>query len=435
VTRVGVAISGGGHRAGLFGLGVLLYLVDAGRNRDLASISSVSGGSLTNGFVAQAVDVAEASPESFRTAVAPLARRLARGGTLFPPSAFTLAYLLLLALVALAGLVGVWFLPIAIGWRVAAFVLGLVLIGVVASWRGLVCSRAFARTLFSPDGTPTLLEEIQGSIDHVICATDLHAGEHVYFSKRFVCSYRYGWGTPGDLPLHVAVQCSAALPGAFPPRFLPTERHRFSSGGKDAEGTRTMVLVDGGVYDNMADQWMVGMRERRKRWPELTTELREPEEIVIVNGSGGLGWTPVRRLRIPFLGEILALLHDKTVLYDNGNSVRRQLAYERFLSGRLRGCIVDISQSPLRVADRYARGSGDAADRANEIRSELDREAWARVADLDARVGTTLWGFKGDVGARLLRHGYVLAMANLHVILGYPWLDVPDQQAFEELVT
>jgi hypothetical protein len=196
-----------------------------------------------------------------------------------------------------------------------------------------------------------------------------------------------------------------------------------------------MVLVDGGVYDNMADQWMVGMRERRKRWPELTTELREPEEIVIVNGSGGLGWTPVRRLRIPFLGEILALLHDKTVLYDNGNSVRRQLAYERFLSGRLRGCIVDISQSPLRVADRYARGSGDAADRANEIRSELDREAWARVADLDARVGTTLWGFKGDVGARLLRHGYVLAMANLHVILGYPWLDVPDQQAFEELVT
>jgi hypothetical protein len=34
----------------------------------------------------------------------------------------------------------------------------------------------------------------------------------------------------------------------------------------------------------------------------------------------------------------------------------------------------------------------------------------------------------------LLRHGYVLAMANLHVILGYPWLEVPDRASFEAMV-
>jgi hypothetical protein len=48
-----VALSGGGHRASLFGLGVLLYLADVGRNNDVTSIASVSGGSITNGYLAQ----------------------------------------------------------------------------------------------------------------------------------------------------------------------------------------------------------------------------------------------------------------------------------------------------------------------------------------------------------------------------------------------
>src|SRR5260370_41092166 len=49
---IGLCLSGGGHRASLFSLGALLYLVDAGRNQDVRVISSVSGGSLTNDFLA-----------------------------------------------------------------------------------------------------------------------------------------------------------------------------------------------------------------------------------------------------------------------------------------------------------------------------------------------------------------------------------------------
>ena len=47
----GVALSGGGVRASAFALGALLYLVDSGLNRRVAVISSVSGASLTNGFL------------------------------------------------------------------------------------------------------------------------------------------------------------------------------------------------------------------------------------------------------------------------------------------------------------------------------------------------------------------------------------------------
>jgi predicted acylesterase/phospholipase RssA len=49
---IGLCFSGGGHRASIFSLGALLYLVDAGRHRDVSVISSVSGGSLTSGFLA-----------------------------------------------------------------------------------------------------------------------------------------------------------------------------------------------------------------------------------------------------------------------------------------------------------------------------------------------------------------------------------------------
>ena len=51
MAKIGVAISGGGHRATLFGLGVLLYLADVARNNEVVTISSVSGGSITNAFV------------------------------------------------------------------------------------------------------------------------------------------------------------------------------------------------------------------------------------------------------------------------------------------------------------------------------------------------------------------------------------------------
>ncbi len=49
---VGVALSGGGHRATLFGLGALLALVDLRINRRTTQIASVSGGSIANAFVA-----------------------------------------------------------------------------------------------------------------------------------------------------------------------------------------------------------------------------------------------------------------------------------------------------------------------------------------------------------------------------------------------
>jgi predicted acylesterase/phospholipase RssA len=442
MARIGVAISGGGHRASLFGLGALLYLADAGQNVDVVSIASVSGGSLTNGFVAQQVDFAKVDPEGFRARVVrPLAGCIAQKGTVLPPSPFTLLYLIALGMVTLAAVVGVWFIPWPVGLRVAAFVVGLLVAGLVAQQRGNITLRAFRRLLFAPEGRSTSLSDIHTNIDHVLCSTDLHAGENVYFSGRFVCSYRFGWGEPGDLPLVYPVQASAALPGAFPPRRLPTVRHRFAHALPEVQGTSTLVLVDGGVYDNMADQWGLNIADRKARWPEAAG-LQEVDQLVVVNSSAGMAWQPkLGRLGFPLLGEFLALLHDKSILYDNGNSVRREWLRDRFAAATSggpgpNGVLVHIPQTPMTEASAFASSTDpQLSGRANAVLALLEprKDYWTTLARSCATEKTSLSKFGTRRAANLLEHGYVLAMCNLHVLLGSPLLPLPDRPDLEQI--
>lgn len=439
MSGIAVALSGGGHRAALFGLGVLLYLVDADKHRSVTSVASVSGGSLTNGYVAQAGDYAGTTTDEFWDVARRLTTQIGRRGTLWA-SPLTWAYLAVLVLAALAALVGVWFLPIGLGWRVLVFLAAVLVVAWFASLRGWICARSFARTLFSPNGTPTRLEETARPVDHVICATDLHAGEHAYFSGRFVCSYRFGFGKPGDLGLHDAVQASAAYPGGFPARWLRSSRHEFALPAEErAAKAAFMVLVDGGAYDNLGDEWAQGVRERNTRWASLDPGLHEPDELVVVNASGPMGWKRMDALRLPVLGELLTLKRDVDVLYDTTTSTRRRWLFDTFVNeqGALRGAIVQITQSPFHVAGRYAEGpqDDDAKLRAAAVLAALGdtKNEWASVAAANRAVKTTLSKVGPEVAVRLVRHGYVLAMANLHVLLDYPLLPIPPAARFEEL--
>jgi predicted acylesterase/phospholipase RssA len=438
-TSIGVALSGGGHRAALFGLGVLSYLVDASKNREVTSIASVSGGSLTNGVVAQSKSFPTCSAAEFDEIGNRLTRQLAGRGTLWAVWS-TWLYLVVLFSV-LGAAVAIWWLATDLWVRAVLFVVALLVFGLVASFRGAVCGRAFARTLFSPGGKTTRLADIAGDdLDHVFCSTDLHAGEHVYFSGRFVCSYRFGFGRPGDVRLHTVVQASAAYPGGFPPRWLKTKPHGFQEPqDPGARKVRRMSLVDGGVYDNMADQWGEGVAGRNDRWVSLAPGLRAPDELIVVNSSAPMRFGRVGQLRLPLVGEALTLLRDINVLYDNTTTPRRRLLYQTFVaatrSGQgLRGAVLQISQSPFDIPSSFARpGADDApAQRARRVLEELGATEtdWKQITDDNSAVKTTLSRIPSPAAERLVRHGYVLAMANLHVVLDYPLLPVPPTSRF-----
>ena len=70
--------------------------------------------------------------------------------------------------------------------------------------------------------------------------------------------------------------------------------------------------------------------------------------------------------RPPLVGEVVALLKDRTVLYDNGNAVRREVAVDRVSEVHLRGALIRIPKSPFRVADAHPAGTNRCARRAQE---------------------------------------------------------------------
>ena len=442
--RIAVALSGGGHRASLFGLGVLMYLTDAGMNRDVTSVSSVSGGSLTNGFVAQECDYSTVTAKEFGEHVAqPFARQLAQVGTLWA-SMFTSVYVVALGIAGLALLLTCW-LPMGFAMRAVSMSLGILLLGVLASYRSAVCAGAFCRTLYSRQGRATKLRDVGGkSVQHVMCATELRGGEHVYLAGDFVCSHQLGWGSPADLHLADAIQASAAFPGLLSPRWLRTAAHGFSGGARSM--SRFMVLVDGGVYDNMAEQWPVGMDSRRERWLGNPSSLETADVLVVVNASEPLRWGAGRMLRVPFVGEIASLLQVVRVLHDKTTTTRRKALVDRFDRAAreqegIEGALIMINRSPFWTADHFSQHENTWPERAARARGviamlgEENRDQWDERARSNSGVKTTLSRLGGEVAADLLYHGYVLAMANLHVILGFPLLEIPPIDRFRALTT
>lgn len=435
MAKIAIALSGGGYRASLFGLGVLLYLVDAQKNREVTSIASVSGGSITNAYIAQLKRFQERESPEFWTIIRPLAQTIAQKTLWVAP--LTWVYLLIVLSSFLAIVYGSFWGNDWNGW-----IQWLVFCGLLLPWgwlfqqRGVVAGRAFGSNLFSPCGKPVALDEIDHTIDHVFCSTHLNAGEHLYFSGRFVYSYRFGWGQPGDLPLHAAVQASAAFPGGFPPRWMRTGRFQFQ-GGEQRPGSipSVVLLTDGGVYDNMADQWPSGVARRAKARPDL--HLQIPDQLIVVNASAGLGWSYLHLLKIPFVGEVLALVRDISVMFDNAASLRMKELVQKFSHSQdLRGVLVNIAQSPFKIPRAFLQGETAETQRARAVMEQLgDEEEWECITRGNMNVSTTLSKVGTTVSAKLMRHGYAVAMANCHVILNFPLHELPEPSRFQQLTS
>ena len=457
--RIGVALSGGGHRASVWAAGLLLYLADAGRNGDVGTIASVSGGSITNGVVAQEMDYRQARADEVRAGLGPLLHHIAYTGLFFWGPSTNLYVVTVLgvlgvgALGLIAGLIMAFIsgIGIAAGIVLAASLIVLAVGVVVFAQRSKVVDRALARTHFSRRGRPTGLAGVARSLDHVFCATELQAGEHFYFSPRFLYSYRFGCGQPGDLALSTAVQASACLPGAFAARRLDTAPHRFQRSAEVTEPPAIpgqMLLTDGGVYDNMADQWAGGLAARVRDNAALDIKTTGLDELIVANASAGPPWTTVKAGWLPVANELSTLGRVKDVQYAVSTSTRRHdLVADWDAAAQaghgVTGALVQIAQSPFEVPDAFA-GDDRWPDRAARAReaiawlgdSAASRAAWAAVAEQSRTLPTVLRKLGPEPTARLLWHAYVLAACNLHVLLpGFTLPQpMPAEAEFRDLV-
>jgi len=209
-----------------------------------------------------------------------------------------------------------------------------------------------------------------------------------------------------------------------------------------------MVLTDGGVYDNMGEQWARGFAARVKRCPDLGIGRTAPNQLLVVNASARIPWIPFRKRLIPLIGELAALVRVNNILYINTTNVRRQAIVASYdpadptRTSALPSALVQISQNPFMVANAFANGTAAVAERAKRVLRFLmngpSSDEWTNIARENSAVATSLSKIGAEVTAQLIYQGYVVTMCNLHVLFGTDFPLFPETLAierFRDLIT
>ncbi len=462
---IGVTLSGGGHRATVFGLGALLAIADAGLRDRVVSISSVSGGSIANGSVMVGPDFGTADSAAIDDHIAQVVQAIAQRGVLQGGAPATRWYLTSfiasVALTAVAFVVAVvaalakWPLVFAISG--AAWVAFVALAWWLFSQRSAATERAIDIELLGNRHTTLAEQNARNlSVHHVICTTELQAGTTFYFSNRMVYGWEFGGTTaPSNVRLSTPVQASACVPGAFRPRTIGLDELNLveiasavaAQRGRPGRTVKRVVLEDGGVYDNMADEWEYGFSNRGSNWAALTdAQPAGAKQLIVVNASADwAGLKPMTSHGLRF--ELDGLLRSKDVQYDVSTSHRRRALAQIFLgaaaTGGTGGAFVQIKDNPYRLLGMFEPKPGDPPTDmgrwAGEARAFLDaygvsEEQWDQKAKVSAVVPTTLKPLGAEVCASLLEHAYMLTTANMHVIFGQSGLPrTVDRARFERL--
>jgi NTE family protein len=227
---IGLALSGGGYRAMVFHVGALIRLNELSLLRKIKRISSVSGGSITAGILGlnwKNLNFQNDVATNFDVVVGQV-RKMAD------------------TTVDAGAIIGGILLPGSISDRVA---------------------RAYDDVVFQGAKLAALPDDTQpGNPRFVINATNIQTAALWRFSRNYMGDYRVGLVEQPDVPLATAVAASSAFPPILSPCELDIAQHVVNTPGADLHlepYTKTAVLSDGGVYDNL------GLETISKRYTTL----------------------------------------------------------------------------------------------------------------------------------------------------------------------
>jgi NTE family protein len=234
---VGLALSGGGFRASLFGLGSLWRLNDLGWLRSLRRVTSVSGGSLTAGVLAarwhELQFDAAGCAVNFPDIVAGRLRE---------------------------------FCSRTLDWK--AVLCGLIPFVSAAG----VARRAYERRLVTlANGQVARLADLPGpdmGPDFIFYATCLQTGSSFRFSREGLYDWKLGRLSRLDITLGTALAASAAFPPFLSPLRLRTDPAKWTHRPRirDLDNAQRicarLLLGDGGIYDNMGIEALWRTMER-----------------------------------------------------------------------------------------------------------------------------------------------------------------------------
>ena len=286
---LGIALSGGGFRAILFGLGGLWRLNDAGLLGKLDRVTSVSGGSILAGVLAHrwsALQFVDGRASNFADVIAtPLQNFCSETADIE------------------AGLLG-WITPFK-------------------SAGDYLCSH-YEDALFGK----TLLTQIPktktvGNPTFIFYATNMQTGRSFRLRQDYIADYKLGISRNSTVTLATAVTASSAFPPLFSPVILKTNASDWTNEGdfgdlaENVDALREkIVLADGGIYDNMGLESLIGK-----------------VDIALVSDAGA-PFSIEQKQRSDYFSQLGRV---RDILIDQTRALRKRELVEDFIAKRERG--------------------------------------------------------------------------------------------------
>lgn len=320
---VGLSLSGGGFRATLFHLGAIRRLNELGIVPKLTSVSSVSGGSILNGFLASRLPSLTSGIADFQNSASNPVRQFCS-------------------------------LDIRRWLALETFV------------PGTHNSSGLAKEYDKHLTNGKFLKDIPTTPTHIFCSTDLGYGVNWMFKKQQCGDWQAGFqNTPVDWLVGTAVAASSCFPPVFKPLSLNLDPSKLTGGKVPAspqrdKSIREITFSDGGVYDNLGLEPI---------WKDHQIVLASDGGALFpVGGDTGFAWEIGRYIGIP---ENQAL------------SVRKRWLISNFNSGQLKGTYWGIGSTPSSYGVQQGYSDDLAKNFIAAIRTDLDSFSDAEASVLE----------------------------------------------------
>jgi NTE family protein len=323
-----LCLSGGGFRATLFHLGALRRLNELGVLGHLDMVSSVSGGSIMNAFLAARVrpwpEPGRVFPEWDRLVATPVRDFCAHN----------------LRTPAIARSLLPWNLPHP---DVAVRSLAL------AYERGI---------------TPAALASLPTHPSFIFCATNVVTGVNWEFRSDGMGDYLVGTAQPGNWSIGRAVAASSCFPPVFQPLPVGVAAREFKGGKYDGPNREQVIagstLTDGGVYDNMGLE-----------------PVWKTSRLVLVSDGGGL----FAREATP--NPFLLPLRYNTIIHNQAGAVRKRWLIANFEARIMSGTYWGIGSAVASYGLTGGYSKSLASQVIGTIRTDLDAFSREEAAVLE----------------------------------------------------
>ena len=369
--KIAISLSGGGARATVFHLGILLRLAKDNLLENVVKISSVSGGSLAIGLVFSHSNLSWPSSEDFKKTILP-----------------RIATILTTKSLQKSVIQEIFKLP----WSKS---------------RGLKFATALEKT-WGINGT---MKDLSKTPEWLINATSINTGKNWRFSQKHLGDWVFGHNFDQAVDLSTALTASAAIPylvGKIKLPISPDGWHKIDPATDIPTQaiippSESVLLWDGGVYENLGIEAV---------WKPHRNFIDDFDILLIGDASARLATNfhkppGVLNKKFPFVRVRPPRLFDITT--DQIRSLRSRMAMQAIKEDKLKASIIRLGYTVQKINNDAQKEFPNKPERPVNYENYLTESTVSDIANMETHANK----LSAEEFNKLLRHGFETTDATL----------------------